>query len=165
MSIRPHPPLSPLPERKVGIGEIGVVIEQGILKTLLGSCIGLVLHDPKCRVGGLAHIVLPKAGDSTHPLGKYAETAIPELIRMIHQAGGRPGKLVAKYAGGANMFGTMKMSNIGEQNAAEVERLLQAACIPILGRHCGGGQGRRLAYDVATGTVVVEIVGQPPLSL
>jgi chemotaxis protein CheD len=152
-------------ERKVGIGELGVLQGSGMLRTLLGSCIGLVLHDSNSAVGGLAHIVLPSSNGPTPSPGKYADTAIPELIRLIEQAGGKTRNLTAKLAGAANMFATANPNGIGDQNLATVERLLHAAGIPVLGRHCGGRQGRRMAYDVQTGAVTVEIVGGQPIEL
>lgn len=151
-------------DRKIGIGELGVLKGKGVLKTLLGSCVGLVLYDPRMQVGGLAHIVLPKAERATDLLGKYADTALPELIRLIQRAGGRPDKLVAKLAGGANMFASNKGMLIGDLNVAAVLLSLAEAEIPVLGQHCGGGQGRRVTYDVATGNVVVEVVGQAAIT-
>ena len=44
---------------QVRMGEIAVATSEGVLRTLLGSCIGLVLYDRRARAGGLAHIVLP----------------------------------------------------------------------------------------------------------
>ncbi|WP_010585913.1 chemotaxis protein CheD [Schlesneria paludicola] len=152
-------------ERKIGIGELDVIQGTGTLRTLLGSCIGLVLHDRKQCVGGLAHIVLPTSNGETRLPGKFADTALPELLRLIQRAGGKPGNLTAKIAGGANMFATTKMAGIGDQNLTMVERLLKDARIPVVGRHCGGQQGRRVAYDVQTGSVIVEIVGCPPVEL
>lgn len=152
-------------ERKIGIGELDVLHGTGRLRTLLGSCIGLVLHDKKKCVGGLAHIVLPSSNGSILSPGKYADTAIPELIRLIERAGGKSGHLTAKLAGGANMFGTASANGIGSLNLAMVDRLLQDAGIPVLGRHCGGQQGRRMAYDVQSGSVTVEIVGSPPVEV
>ena len=158
-----HSPLHT--DRKIGIGELGVVHGSGILRTLLGSCIGLILHDRKEGVGGLAHIVLPTSNGDQKTPGKYADTALPELIRLIEHAGGKTRNLVAKLAGGANMFATVKMVGIGEQNLAMVEQLLKDAGIPVVGRHCGGQQGRRIAYDVQNGVVIVEIVGSSPVEL
>ncbi len=152
-------------ERKVGMGELDVLQGTGILRTLLGSCIGLVLHDQKNRVGGLAHIVLPVSNGSESAAGKYADTAIPELIRRIEHSGGRSRNLAAKIAGGANMFATTNLNAVGEQNLVMVESLLKTAGIPVLGRHCGGRQGRRMAYDVETGKVTVEVVGGPPVEV
>lgn len=152
-------------ERKVGIGELAVIKQEGLLRTLLGSCLGLVLHDRRACVGGLAHIVLPLSGEDRSLPGKFADTAIPELVRMIEQSGGKPQALVAKLAGGANMFASVKSNGIGDQNQAMVEKILKELGIRIAGRHCGGRQGRRLAYDVQTGIVTVEILGSPSVIL
>ena len=116
-------------------------------------------------MGGLAHIVLPTASGSSESPGKYADTALPELIRLIEQMGGKSANLTAKMAGGANMFVTSTTNAIGAQNVSMVESLLKIAGIPVLGRDCGGQQGRRLAFDVQTGNVTVEIVGGPPVQL
>ena len=153
------------PQRKVGIGGLDVVQGTGVLRTLLGSCIGLVLQDRKNRVGGMAHIVLPLSNSSSELPGKYADTALPELIRLIAQMGGKSSNLTAKLAGGANMFVTGSTNAIGSQNILAVDRLLLEAGIPVLGRHCGGIQGRRMAFDVESGAVTVEIVGGSPAEL
>lgn len=158
-------PSSTIPDRKVGIGELDVVRQSGILRTLLGSCIGLVLHDRTHLVGGMSHIVLPSFDGKTEQLGKYANTAVPELIRLIEASGGKSRDLVAKLAGGARMLASPKIGSIGDQNLEFVERLLKEIGIPVVGRHCGGTQGRRIIYDVNTGIVVVEIFGEPPVQL
>ena len=57
----------------VAIGQWAVAVAPARIRTLLGSCVGVVLFDRVARLGGLAHIVLPSArGAVDHP-GKYAE--------------------------------------------------------------------------------------------
>ena len=64
----------------VAIGQWAVAAAPAKVRTLLGSCVGVVLYDRAAKLGGLAHIVLPSArGAVDHP-GKYADTAIPALI-------------------------------------------------------------------------------------
>jgi chemotaxis protein CheD len=163
MSDRPIKSTDISTERKVGMGELHVLHGAGSLRTLLGSCVGLTLHDQRNRIGGLAHIVLPLTNGQASSPGKYADTAIPELVRLIEEAGGRLRNLVAKLAGGANMFSNTNLNPVGDQNLATVEFLLKDAGIPVLGRHCGGKQGRRMAFCVETGKVTVEVVGNPPV--
>ncbi len=151
--------------QKVGLGEIVVLTVSGSARTLLGSCIGLVLHDNRSRVGGLAHIVLPNSNGNGSPVGKYADTAVPELIRLIEASGGLKRHLTARLAGGANMFATTGPMSIGDQNLAIVEQLLKDVSIPVRGKHCGGTHGRKLVYDVETGTVTVEVVGGTPVEI
>lgn len=149
----------------IAMGELGVIRNEGSLRTLLGSCIGVVLYDRRLKVVGLAHVVMPNSKGRTDFVGKYVDTAIPEMIRRMQGlAGGEAVKLSAKIAGGANMFAQINnnvTSTIGDQNVTAVERLLETMNIPILARHCGGTAGRRLLVEVATCTVQVDIVGKP----
>lgn len=144
------------------MGQIGVSLNNGQMRTLLGSCIGLALIDRRLKLAGLAHIVLPDSPQaSPENPGKYASTAIPALIQKMQAlAGNEKMRLQAKVAGGANMFAASGAApTIGDKNLEAVERLLDEQRITIVGRHCGGEQGRRMTLDPATGIVTIEIVG------
>ena len=49
--------------------------------------------------------------------------------------------------------------------AGTTEKLLNELGIPLVGRHCGGEQGRRMSLDTATGVITIEIVGSDPIEL
>ena len=157
---------SSTPTRSLPMGELAVARSQGTLRTLLGSCVGLALYDRRLKVAGLGHIVLPASLGRTEMPGKFADTAIPALIgRMQELAAGERLRLNARIAGGANMFVSDSESTIGSQNQQAVERLLDELQIGILGRHCGGAQGRRMSLDAATGVVLIDVVGAETISL
>jgi chemotaxis protein CheD len=141
------------------MGELRIGRGEKPLRTLLGSCIGLALYSPRSKVGGLAHIVLSYSRGQQGPPAKYADTAIPEMIRRIELAGGRSNSLKAKVAGGANMLGSQAISTIGDQNLETIQRLLREFEIPIVAEHCGGEQGRRMTFYPDTGRVTIEVVG------
>lgn len=144
----------------IAMGQIGVACNDGVLRTFLGSCVGLALHDRRRRIAGLAHIVLPESPRTGGPPGKYADTAVAELLRLLHGlVDGDALHLTAKIAGGATMFGFQSGTTIGDQNVQAVERLLAAAGITIVGRCCGGSHGRRMSLDVASGVVTIQAVG------
>ncbi len=147
------------------MGEMSVAMNDGVLRTLLGSCMGVALYDSKRKVGGLAHIVLPESRGKTDSPGKFVDTAIPTLIQKMEQVGGNNLKLRAKIAGGASMFPKAVTRNIGLQNLEATERLLCRLSIPVVARDCGGGQGRRMSLDTVTGIVVIEVVGLDPAEL
>jgi chemotaxis protein CheD len=149
----------------IRIGEMSVAPDGEELRTLLGSCIGLALYDRRSKIGGLAHIVLPNARGTTDRPGKFVDTAIPALIEEMQELAGGELRPSAKMAGGASMFSTTAAANIGRQNMESCERLLGQLGIPIVGKHCGGGQGRRMSLNTANGRVVIEIVGQDPIEL
>lgn len=143
----------------IAMGELRVA-RDGTLRTFLGSCVGIALHDRRRRVAGLAHVMLPDSQGRDGPPGKYADTAVAELLRLLDGLAA-PGRAapVARIAGGARMFGFATGTPIGEQNVAAIERLLGAAGIPIVGRDCGGTQGRRMSLDVTSGAVTIEVLG------
>jgi chemotaxis protein CheD len=153
--------------RSLPMGEIAVARTSGVLRTLLGSCLGLALYDRRFKVAALGHIVLPTSLGRTAMPGKFADTAVPAMIRHMHElVETEQLKLHAKIAGGANMFTSADAENsIGVQNVQAVERLLDELRIPIIGRHCGGEQGRRMMLDTATGIVTIDVVGAETTTL
>ena len=92
---------------KVGMADLKVCKCPDSLTTLgLGSCVGVALYDPISKVSGLLHCMLP---DSTQirnnsNVAKFADTGIDELIRQMVALGANKSRLVAKIAGGAQMF-------------------------------------------------------------
>ncbi len=154
-------PSSPAEVVSVGIGRWAVAAAPVQIRTLLGSCAGVVLYDRLARLGGVAHVVLPNSrGAADHP-GKFADTAIPALITDLERRLGRTskGRLTAKIAGGASMFQTGAASTIGRMNHDAVEVILAGLGIPVLARDVGGETGRRLTLDTASGIVSIRIPG------
>lgn len=149
----------------IRMGEMSVDGDGNLLRTLLGSCVGLALHDRRQQIGGLAHIVLPQSRGDTDRPGKFVDTAVPAMISKMEQLAEQKLRLTAKLAGGASMFSTNLAAGIGLQNIQACEQALRDLGIPVIARHCGGEQGRRMTFDTASGNVVIEIVGQEPIEL
>ena len=147
----------------VKIGEIKVAREQGTLFTIgLGSCVAVLLYDPKLRVGGLAHVMLPEpANTPNHTPGRSAPTAVPELVRVMTAAGARKRGMYARIVGGAAMFESvlpMEGLRLGARNVEAVKNALTKAQIPLRGEDVGGSFGRSVFFDAADGKVVVRAV-------
>jgi chemotaxis protein CheD len=142
-----------LPTQSVNVG-IGAYHAGSLPMTAvgLGSCIALVLHDPKRSIGACAHIMLPEScGKSDRP-GKYADTAIPLLIEELIALGGVKRSFVAKIVGGASMFSNFQGKlNIGERNIEAVRAHLGMHGIPIKAEDLGGKVGRTLKYNPLNG--------------
>jgi chemotaxis protein CheD len=156
-SVRPDP----VKIVSVPIGRWAVAAAPVHIRTLLGSCAGVVLYDRAAHLGGVAHIVLPDSrGAADHP-GKFADTAIPAMIEDLCQLLGRKSRpqLTAKLVGGASMFQSASTFDIGRMNGEAVERILGNLGIPVLARDLGGGSGRRLTLDTASGIVSIRIPG------
>jgi chemotaxis protein CheD len=133
----------------------------------LGSCVGIALHDKETGLGGLAHIMLPDSSIMNNPEKinrmKYADTAIVDLYNSMIKQGANPRGITAKLAGGANMFKVPEDSPIGKIGIRNVKRskeVLGELNIPIVAEDVGKDFGRTLYFDLDTGTVRVQSLGQ-----
>ncbi len=142
----------------VKMAEMDVVKDGGSLKTILGSCIGVILRDPDRRVSGLAHIMLPLRQRDDAASGKYADSAIPALMARVLAGGGRNGSLQAFLIGGAQMFpmGNAALASIGDQNVNVARKILKDSNIPVVFEDTGGRAGRAVLFDNSTGQVSVR---------
>lgn len=155
----------------IGIAEQKIARAPDKLSTLgLGSCVGLVLYDPLSKVGGMVHIMLPTAPQNTQDLNraKYADTAVPDLVRRLAAAGAQPRRLIAKLAGGAHMFSTAKnidFMNVGDRNVEHCKRMLFQHSIPIIAEDTGGTSGRSIEFCCETGLLQVRTVSPKNIKL
>lgn len=135
---------------------------ERLLTAGLGSCIGICIHDPNLKVGGLAHIMLPTANGSLggNP-AKYADTAMDLLLKAVLDMGASKFRLRAKIAGGAQMFsfpGKPPVLKIGDRNAEAVEQQLKKNGIPLLVADVGGSFGRTIHFDVGSGELHIRTI-------
>ena len=150
---------------KVGMADLKVCKSPNGVTTLgLGSCVGIALRDPVTKIGGLAHIMLP---DSTairqnSNIPKFADTGIEELVKQMVAAGAGRAKLVAKIAGGAQMFNFQSKSDlgrVGDRNVEAVKKKLQEMKIPILAEDTGKNYGRTVIFYPENGDFIIRSVG------
>jgi chemotaxis protein CheD len=142
----------------VKMAQMDLVTDGRVLKTILGSCVGVILRDPDRQVSGLAHIMLPERRHDDDATGKYADSAVPALLTRLARSGCHLGSLQALLIGGAQMFpmGAANIASIGNQNVEAARKALQEKNIPIVYEDTGGTAGRSVLFDNATGKVVVR---------
>lgn len=153
---------------KVGMADLNVCVSPNGITTLgLGSCVGIALRDPVTKIGGLAHIMLP---DSTTirnntNIPKFADTGIEELVKRVVARGANRTRLVAKIAGGAQMFsfqgGNSEATRVGERNVEAVKKKLAQLKIPILAEDTGKNFGRTVVFYPENGDFIIRAVGKP----
>lgn len=151
---------------KVGMADLKVCKCPDALTTLgLGSCVGVALYDPVTKVSGLLHCMLP---DSTQirnnsNLAKFADTGIDELIRQMVHIGANKSRLVAKIAGGAQMFAMAAVNDslrVGERNVEATKKKLQELNIRLISEDCGLSFGRTVEFYSETGDYLIKAVGK-----
>ena len=153
---------------KVGMADLKVVLEKDeILKTTgLGSCVGVILFDKEQGIAGMAHVMLPNSGiarSGNVNVAKYADTAIPEMIRLMTSRGAKIRRMIAKLAGGAQMFAlnnTNDTMRIGPRNIEMCKEILATLRIPIQAEDTGANYGRTIEFYCSTGILIVRSVQQ-----
>jgi chemotaxis protein CheD len=157
---------------QVSIAEARIDRAPTVLKAYgLGSCVAVGLYDPETRLGGMGHMLLPNR-PSSNPHGsesKYVDAGIRQIIDELLRAGANRETLVAKIAGGANMFETSYqtlINSVGARNAKSARQILGSLDIPIIGEDVGGNRGRTVEFDLATGKMLVYCAHtEKPVSL
>jgi len=86
----------------------------------------------------------------------FVDLGVPALLEAMLALGARRRSLVAKVAGGANVFDDRGMFRIGERNHASLRRILWKNDILIAAEHVGGTKARTMYVSVATGRVLIK---------
>jgi len=147
---------------KVGMADLNVARSPDKIKTIgLGSCVGIILYDKILKIAGMAHIMLPTAASIKGDVNpaKYADTAVPVLVSKLVRMGVEPKRLIAKIAGGAQMFplnGSSDVMRIGPRNVEACKEALKIAGIPLYAEDTGGNWGRTVEMDCMTGRVEIR---------
>jgi chemotaxis protein CheD len=149
---------------KVGMADLKVSNEPNILTTLgLGSCVGIALFDSFNKIIGLAHIMLPdsKIVRNNSNLAKFADTGIEKLLKEMLLIGANKTRIVAKIAGGAQMFAGISTGvlKIGTKNVEASKDKLQELKIPIHAEDTGGNIGRTISISAITGKLLIKTIG------
>lgn len=138
-----------------------VVAEHGHrLETLLGSCVAVLLTDPRRTIGAMCHIVHSKpASGGAIKSGAHAETALRLMCEGLVRRGIAPRLCKAWVFGGGNMFPEMsEVPQVGDQNAAWATAALAREGIEVLDRQLGGPVYRRVSWTVGSGMPRVHAV-------
>lgn len=135
------------------------------LRTTLGSCVGIVLYDPKKKIGGLAHILLGEApSGKIINRGKYARPAIESLVTEIRKEyGSQPTEMTARLFGGASMFESLNSSflqNIGLENVRVAKETLEKLGVPVTVEDVGGTSGRTITFYLDDGRILLRTNGK-----
>jgi chemotaxis protein CheD len=147
----------------VKIGELSVLSAEGVLFAVgLGSCVAVALCDRDQKICGLAHVMLPEATNGgADNAGRYATTAVPQLIEMMVAAGAQKPAIFARIVGGAAMFGDLLPTSgayLGERNVAAVKAALEKESVPLQGEAVGGSYGRSVYLDARDGSLIIRTV-------
>ena len=149
-------------------GEFYVTAGEEMIITTLGSCVSACIRDPRTKVGGLNHFMLPlsdgekndswirqDAGAAT----RYGNFAMERLINEILKRGARRSELEVKVVGGGQMYASR--NQVGLQNITFVRAYLAAEGLAIASEDLGDIHPRQVRYFPRTGRMQVRRLATP----
>lgn len=148
-------------------GEHYTTRRREVIKTLLGSCVAVCLFDPKSRVIGMNHFLLPadrvRQGDMmSSRSGFYGIHAMELLINAMLKKNAQRQFLQAKVFGAGSVLtptdGQAAQYDVGRINAEFVAEFLHRERIPMVVRDVGGTQGRVIYFDATDFSVYRSLI-------
>ena len=141
-----------------GIGEmvLSSSSDSRLIAYGLGSCIALAAWDPRAKVGGLAHFMLPKGPANNASPVKFIDTGIDTFLKAMEANGAVLSRSTFKAAGAAAMLTVGGGLAIGKRNAESMETALAERGLKLAATALGGSAGRTVKLEVADGRFLIK---------
>jgi len=138
--------------RNINPGGWAIEAERPIA-TLLGSCVAVCLFDPKLKLGGMNHFLLPSrtSGANTDTdIILNGDFSMEVLVNGLINKGASKARLIAKAFGGGTIVSSIRMA-IGERNAEFAQEWLEREKISLIASDFSGPWSRKVIFVPQTG--------------
>lgn len=142
--------------------------DQKLITRDLGSCIAIVVRDPKTGIGGLLHAMLPttliRKDIPVEQLPKYVDLGLELMLSEMEKLGANRRYMEAKMAGAAHIIQYQSVSpsrDISSRNIQVAVEYLEKHKIKILGMEVGDRYPRTVIFEPGSGMTVVKTFGKP----
>jgi len=146
------------------VGGVHASADPAVVKTLLGSCVAVVMFDPHVRVAGMNHFLLPDGGtggDAELPT-RFGVHAMDRLIGEMLKLGADPRRFVVKVFGGASVLALGgRVARVAKANIDFTRTFLAREGYHISAKSVGGTHPRHIQLFTDSGRVVVRRVTGP----
>ena len=147
-----------LPEYFINPGELIFTKKPVIIKTVLGSCVGVTIYDRVNAWAGMVHFLLPVSPDKTVST-KYGDVAVSTLINKFLNNGSERRNMEATVSGGSFIiFDEMEVFFIGDRNIEVATNILKKNDIRIRFTNTGGEKGRKVIFNTLHNDVKVSLL-------
>ena len=151
-------------------GDIFPASRPARVKTVLGSCVAIVMRSPRLHLAAMAHCLLPTAGAPADSISRqdalrYVDTTVELMVRLFASKGVALAELECKLFGGADRMVDSVTGQgffVGRRNVETARITLATRGLAVIASDCGGSRGRVLEFDTATGSVAVKMLPCEP---
>lgn len=158
-------------------GELHIAKQPILIKTLLGSCVSVILHSKRNQVTGISHAQLPyefshdkaksKCMDnaplkcntkiSKKDIFKYITCSTQYMLEKFFSLGIQSSEISAKIFGGSDVLSSHAHQNtIGKQNIESAHEMIKRFNLKLINEDTGGTTGRTIYLYTETFEVLVR---------
>jgi chemotaxis protein CheD len=154
-----------LPDLNLQPGELYLARSPAILRTILGSCVGVTFWSARLGTGALCHGVLPRCprflptGFSLSDGHRYVDFSIRYLAQQFDALGAHRHEIEVKVFGGADVLPVTyggHRPTVGALNCRAAEEVLAEEGFSVSASDLGGARGRRIHFHTGTGEVLLH---------
>jgi chemotaxis protein CheD len=149
-------------------GELHVAREPAIIRTILGSCVGVTLWSERLGVGALCHSLLPRhpekgSEDCSINLAhcrRYLDFSIRDMARQFDELGAIRSEVQVKLFGGADVLQVSKAASskptVGKMNCETALEVVKSEGFDVVASSLGGTTGLNIKFNTMTGVVLLK---------
>ncbi len=143
-------------------GESHLVRGPAVLRTVLGSCVGVTFWNRRLGIAALCHPMLPncpKEGGELSPAAarRYVDFAIRELANRLDALGVHRRDTEVKVFGGADVLKVIRDNTarptVGRMNVDRALEILAEERYSIIAQRLGGPRGYHIDFMTTNGEV------------
>jgi chemotaxis protein CheD len=142
------------------ISRLAIIPDDVLITYALGSCISVAVYDPKVKVGGLLHFMLPDstldANKAKEKAAMFADTGIPLLFKSCYAIGAEKKRMIVKVAGGASILDDGNYFRIGQKNITAMRKIFWHNNVLIDAEDTGRNCNRTVRLELASGRCLVK---------
>lgn len=138
-------------------GDVAFGTRGDRFETLLGSCVAVLMTDPRRTVGVMCHIVHP--GGRPDGDAAFGAAAFARMHQLLDEHSIVARLCQAWVVGGGNMFpNRYARTHVGDANARWVLRTLVDGGVHVVGHDLGGARYRRVHWTIGPGAPRITAV-------
>jgi chemotaxis protein CheD len=144
-------------------GEAYLARKPTLIRTLLGSCVGVTFWSARLGCGALCHALLPRCpkgrrqGITPSDGYRFVDFSIRDLAREFDKLGALRGEVEVKLFGGSDVLpiggGVTRPATVGKQNCEAAMEVVAAEGFQLVASSLGGTRGRSIQFNTRTGEV------------
>ncbi len=147
----------------LNVSEVLITDKDTKIKTILGSCVSIVIFVPRLKLSAICHARLPQGKcDVSKKNGFcYVDGSFFHMVDELTKRGANEKEFVIKAFGGAQIAFTENNKNIvktsiGQQNINQIDTVLASRGLKLASYDLGGKSGRKLIYNAHKNEVLIK---------